>query len=103
MKKLFVLLACSLAFAASAQEPPKVDWQTKCESASRLAKTIMEGRLAGVSMSEMMSIAKEGGLSHTMIIEAYDSPRYQTPAMQRRAVEEFRDKWYLLCVKALRE
>lgn len=104
MKKVIGVLLFALAFAASAQETEtKEDWKPKCEKAGVLAKTIMEGRLAGVSMGKMMSLVRSGGLSEMMIIEAYDSPRYETPAVQQRAIEEFRDKWYATCVKALRE
>lgn len=76
-----------------------------CAEIGKLSETIMEKRQAGVSMAEMMAVAKGEAkeLAQTLVIDAYDQPRYQTPDVQRRTIGDFRDKWYLVCVKGVRE
>lgn len=35
-----------------------------------------------------------------IITEAYGHPAYSTQKYQEKAIQDFEDKWYLLCVKA---
>lgn len=81
------------------------DWRAMCNSVASIAETIMKARQDGVSMAKMMEIPEpEGsnGLGEGLIIAAYESPRYSTEEMQTRSIEEFRDKAYLQCVKAIK-
>ena len=84
------------------------DWRELCGTIEKLATTIMKGRQSGMSMAKMMEITAEKhiegvtDLLEKLIIAAYDSPRYNTKSIQKRTVEEFRDKVYLKCVKSIR-
>ena len=81
------------------------DWRKACGNVGDLATDIMKSRQSGLSMAKMMEAVAQVGenpLVDEMIISAYDSPRYSTERMQKRAVEEFRDKFYLDCVKIMK-
>lgn len=63
----------------------------------------MQGRQSGVTMAEMMSIADEGedaGFIKSIIIAAYERPRYRSPSGIEREVREFQNDIYLECFKS---
>lgn len=100
MKAFLILLILNLTMLPVHAE----DWRETCSTVGELATTIMESRQSGASMAKLMEAVPEGGsYIETLIISAYDVPRYSTERMQKKAVEEFRDEVYLECVKALRE
>jgi hypothetical protein len=73
-----------------------------CDLTSSTAETVMRKRQAGVSMTKMMEVTANeppGSIGESLVITAYDSPRYHTKEMQERSVEDFRDKAYLRCAK----
>lgn len=75
-----------------------------CKSISIAARTIMERRHEGVSMSSMMEVQMDPAVRRIMealIVAAYDAPRYHSPAMQLRASQNFENDAYLTCVKSL--
>lgn len=77
----------------------------QCERLSKVAATIMESRQSGASMSSLMSANDEtsvGKLFDSIVILAYESPRYLTTGMQKQSVEEFENSAYLKCIKAYR-
>lgn len=83
------------------------DWGSTCDSVGELAEIIMTKRHEGVSMSQLMEIARtEDGpgseLVQIMVTMAFDRPRFETVEVQRRSIEEFRDDLYLMCVKRLK-
>lgn len=98
---LLVLIAVTLPVFSGADEPA-----TGCEVISRLAKSIMQARQSGVSMSEMMGIAARDedfkALAEALVIDAYDSPRYSTDGMKQRSIEDFENNVFLQCIKATR-
>jgi len=71
----------------------------KCELNSDLAKDVMTLRQSGFAMSKLMESNKSELMSQ-MVIEAYDKPRFQTEAAKKREVEDFRDKWFSMCLKS---
>jgi hypothetical protein len=100
-------ITAMLILIVSAMPLQAENWREFCGSMGELAATIMENRQSGVSMATMMeAVPGEGNstseLSETLIISAFETPRYSTDQMQKRAVEEFRDEAYLSCVKAKR-
>jgi len=72
--------------------------ETNCESVAGFAETVMEARQKGVSLVKMMQ-ATDNKLLQAIIMEAYETPRYSTEEYQARKIGEFRDSWYLACLK----
>ncbi|SEQ48453.1 hypothetical protein SAMN03080615_01633 [Amphritea atlantica] len=73
-----------------------------CKDVSELAETVMDSRQKNVSMVSMMEIVKGSDVFESMVIDAYEQPAFQVPVNQEKAVAEFRDRWYLMCVKKAR-
>lgn len=65
-----------------------------------LAEQIMSAHQAGVPLTELMELLSENRLGQLMTREAYSRPRHSTPAVQQRAIEDFRDRMALLCYEA---
>lgn len=84
---------------------PSSDKQSErlCEGIGQAARSIMEGRQNGVSMIKLMSVADNAGelapLLKNLVQDAYDSPRYETQEMKKRAAQDFEDKVYATCLK----
>jgi len=100
-----IVLGASLAACLFAAQNAKAsdDLTSKCKSISTLAGTIMKARQAGTSMSEMMEV-KIGpdvkDLATSMIVSAFETPRFNTEKIKQETISDFRDDWYLKCVKA---
>ncbi len=79
----------------------EMSWQEVCSLNAELAEVIMRARQAGVPMSQIMDAFGGDGnqIARAMTLAAYDSFRYHTENSKRRAVEDFRDEWYLKCVR----
>jgi len=113
-----LLIAISILFAASvicaaepspaprtekpAKPPEQADWLWECASLGKLAEQIMTDRQNGISRATMIGAVQSKYLFEYMIIEAYDVPRYSTDRMQKKSIEEFRDRIYQECVEATR-
>lgn len=104
MKKLItigfiILISFTLSWAETDE---KIE---KCKSVAGVAELIMQGRQAGIEMEALITIVQTGEDANAnkviklMIIEAYDSPRYSTPEYIRRAMIDFKNKWFLFCYK----
>jgi hypothetical protein len=97
----------ALTFAAVLLFAPPATAQTDrdafCAAIGALANSIMLARQSGTPLTEAMQIAAHaGGIAgptRQMVIMAWDQPRYQNPAVQQRAIEDFRDKFVLSCYK----
>ena len=101
MKKL---LAIALTFtAASAFATEEVSTHELCKDIGTLAETIMKHRQVGTSVIRMMEIADTDGLAQVIIKEAYEMPRYSSEEYQRRAISDFRDDYYITCLKVREE
>ena len=75
-----------------------------CAVYGGLAAQIMQNRQAGVSLTQIIGMIEEGPDADSyrkIMIEAYEEPRWQGPAMQRRSVEDFRISIELRCIKQL--
>jgi hypothetical protein len=107
MKRIFWLviavgiLTAGIAKAEEAKENPL----SICNSIASYAETAMTKRQEGFLMVQMMEIAigsdsdNVNEFGRTIIIEAYEHPRYSTTEFQREAIADFRDRWYLWCAK----
>lgn len=83
--------------------------QSKCESISKTAKTIMEARQSGVGMSKMMRLLRENAESvsyevlEKVVANAYELPNWSTEKRQQESIQDFGDKWYRVCYVILSE
>jgi hypothetical protein len=87
--------------------PAKADTET-CTLLGQLAEQVMLNRQAGVPLSSTLAIAPDNNsafavLFRSIITSAYDTPRWHTPSMQRRAAEDHRDMAEQACFRAARD
>jgi hypothetical protein len=87
--------------AAGAHAVAEDSWRTLCEEVADLASTTMASRQSGAPMANVMSMSEDPSFED-IVISAYERPRYTTQEHQQRAIQNFRDEWYLDCVKAAR-
>lgn len=85
------------------------EWMGICKSVSNTARTIMNRRQNGASMSDMMD-----GVMNTdtpmeikeiikpFVIAAYEKPRFSTPEYMLKAEVDFENEAYLTCMHARR-
>lgn len=103
MRHIALLLALSASFAVSAAPTATKEMIEKCAGISKLAEAVMTKRQDGVAMSDLMKAASDGAepdqLLVRMVTAAYEQTRFQTPENKRRKVEDFRDQFYLGCIK----
>lgn len=72
-----------------------------CKSIETFAETVMESRQGGMAMSSAMNIT-DNPLLASIVVEAYERPRFNSEDIQRKTIEEFKNKHYLACIKASR-
>lgn len=97
MRKLFLALVIAAATPVAAEEE-----KTHCEQVSRLATFVMESRQEGMSLSDVLSLAKGMVIEKTvkiMAMQAYDVPRFNMPENQKIRVTEFANEWHLSCLR----
>ena len=97
MVRIFVIVGlfciCSAVAAESGEQ------EINCEQYFDLGKKIMEGRQAGVPMPDMIKIAGDNAFFRAMVITAYERGRYSTEKYQNRAISDFANEIYMVCVK----
>jgi hypothetical protein len=106
MKNLLPL-TLALAIISSpllAQEPAEepVANDAYCEMISKLSEQIMSSRQKGVSLSTVLGIAKSD-MVRTIVMDAWETPRFFMESLSQREIDDFRDKWHLLCLKSVSE
>lgn len=73
-----------------------------CEKISEISEAIMESRQRGVSLSNALGTSPLD-IVRTIVLDAWESPRYSTESVVQREVDDFRDQWHLVCLKAMRD
>lgn len=73
--------------------------QDTCGKVGMVASKVMIARQSGKPMSVLYSAA-DNKFAKAMIIDAWESPHYITDKVKREEIGDFRDKYYLACVKA---
>jgi hypothetical protein len=93
---LLVALAAPVAAAADTR---------MCPTMGDLAESVMSSRQAGIAMSAMLDALPDDPLAanliRTVVVAAFDQPRYFTESMQRRAEQDFRADIERLCYRGL--
>ena len=69
-----------------------------CAGIDKLAMTIMEHRQRGTSLKLILGTLK-GNEFNSIVLDAYDSPRYSVKSNQQKAISEFTNKWHVACLK----
>jgi len=105
MKKITITAIVTIVMALFISIPTvhAEDWREKCETLGNIAETLMEVRQQGVPMSNLMNEFRGVKLMEELVIEAYKTPRYSTPRIQKRVVQDFKNEVYMECVSAFRE
>ncbi|MFT7860439.1 MAG: hypothetical protein ABXS93_05845 [Sulfurimonas sp.] len=103
MKKIFVLFfLLLLGINSYAVDSKGMKW---CSTLSGISEMIMKSRQNGVDMEKLMEIntklVKDGNPDIAfMIIEAYETPRFNTEKVKIQTISDFKNKQYLGCIKA---
>ncbi len=123
MKKLIVGALCGLlsfGVVANNDYNKNDEFCRNTLNIINLAKAIMEGRQVGVTIEQAIEtqnkiynkqnfltdedkkIAEALSLIHlTLLLEAYDKPKFETEKEQQKAIQEFGETAYLYCMKDL--
>lgn len=89
------------ATTASANKPTPEDF---CEAFATASEAVMLGRQGGMSLSDSLAIADANpmrDLLRSVIMAAWQTPRYSTADYRERAVQEFRDNQHVLCLNTV--
>jgi hypothetical protein len=109
--------ALLVAFVAQAAEGPALAQETdvavtatqlkeaECDAIEMTANVSMLWRQNGKPLSEarkeLLSMAPDlmKDISESILLDAYDQPRYGTAQFKQDAVTDFASEWYLSCLK----
>lgn len=113
MRFLMIGLGFLLAMAAPGQaqwirDKPLPSYEQSsndhCSSIEGLARTVMEARQRGVSMSQIMQLIQQTNpdaatlaLARRMVTDAFNEPRYSTREYQQRAATDYGNTWAAVC------
>jgi len=100
-----ILATTGTAYADSDAANESINNAT-CLILGQLAKGVMTGRQSGVPISRMLAMLDGGdsdidNLAKTMMIEAYEEPRWKGSEYQSRAITEFENSVMVKCYKTL--
>lgn len=96
----FVLSAALIAFPWPSVAQTDAEYLELCREIGTLAESIMTNRQNGTSIVQMMDIADGNGLAQSLVVAAYEEPRFSTPRYQAESISDFRDRAYLECFRA---
>jgi len=92
----FLIVASTFAFANDEM----------CTDMSELAASIMKARQQGASMSLVISAATKNlddatsAAIREIVIDAYNAKRWHSESIQKRAIDDYRNKIFLLCINS---
>lgn len=94
-----VTLSTNVALAAK----PSDETLSYCKTLAEMAGSIMKNRQDEVPLAERMKVISGGEpdlneLGAVIIKDAYSTSALRTDEDQKRAVSEFKEKWFSLCV-----
>lgn len=96
MKKLLTALAIlSASFTAQAEESKGIS----CKEISEFAGSIMQIRQQGTPMADVYDRAGGSKVIESLIIPAYEVPKFNTAEYKQREVNKFKNEFFLVCVK----
>ena len=89
-----------LALVLISSMPVTAQVSELCREINEVSKTIMNKRQSGVSMIEMLDIAKDNEIVKKIIMDAYDTPMYSVESNKQREVTKFANQWLSACIKS---
>jgi hypothetical protein len=89
-----ILLAAMITLAQAKQEA--------CTNVGELAAATMTARQRGIPMSKLYEINEGNPIGQVIVRDAYATPRFQSPEYVQRAVEDFRDAKFAMCLDMLK-
>ena len=97
MKKsiLICILALGLSVPALAED--------KCKKIETLAEVVMDARQRGVPASKMMELVDGNPLVRAIVLDSFKTSTYSTESVRRKVIREFKDKWYIWCIKKMED
>ena len=96
MKKLLTAIAIlSTSFIAQAEESKGMS----CKDISEFAGSVMQIRQQGTPMSDLYERANGSKVIESLIILAYEVPKFSTAEYKQREVNKFKNEFFLTCVK----
>ena len=103
MKKMIIIVfLLMLEINSYAIDSKGMKW---CSTLSGISEMIMKSRQNGVDMEKLMGIntklINDGSPDISfIIIEAYETPRFNTQKIKVQTISDFKNKQYLGCIKA---
>jgi hypothetical protein len=95
MKKL--ILAAALIAASTSATTANAEEGMDCEAIEALAKQIMIARQNNMPISRLMSVAGGNPGIESMVVRAYDEPRFSTRDYQQNAINDFANEAASTC------
>lgn len=95
-KSIIAALAIT-TFTAQAFAEDKYD---ECETDYALAEAIMDARQSGVSIVNALKPAPDDYIRE-VVRQAYETPRFSSEEFQRRAVSDYAEMAYKVCVEVV--
>lgn len=76
-----------------------------CKELSKLSGRVMMARQNGVPVATLMNAPIDKDIRElfkSIILKAYETPRYDTIRMRQRAINDYHNIWYVACIKEYR-
>jgi hypothetical protein len=89
---ILIALACLFVVGTVAAED-------SCDRAANLAEQAMKWRQSGKAESEAMAdvAGRNNSVLNEIVRQAWDQPQYTSSEERRRAIQDYRAKWYTNC------
>lgn len=85
----------ALSFTANAEETK----QSQCAEIADFAGNIMTLRQLGKPMADTFKLLGDKEPARTMIIQAYETPKFSGEKYKKEHIDKFKDDWFLACIK----
>lgn len=107
MKNLLIsalMLFLFMSTTVNATEENTVSRAEICESYARYAELVMELRQIGAPLSNILAplgsdSSTEKEVMREIVLLAYEEPRYTTEAVQKREIQDFRNRIHVNCLR----
>jgi hypothetical protein len=94
----------TLAFVAMASFDVLADNKKTCNGIEYFSRMVMEHRQMGTPMREVMElIDSKDEFINSVIMSAYEAPKYSTEKHKKEEVNNFADAYYLACLKGINQ
>ena len=84
--------------AASAASEGRGERTETCRTVEQYAELVMTARQDGVGMSDLMS-EDLSERTKQLVYKAFERPRFDVPSFREREINEFKNRYYLECVR----